>query len=278
MPDMQSTQVTRHIDLESLLWDMRDIIRSLGQVNKTQAAEIERLGGAPWQGAFELQERVNGAIASCDIALAEWESDTQSSFGGRVDVAAWLETTRQLAAEEADADAGDHTGDLSFVSASSSFWKPSGFNWADEPATDDEENSMKPVPDLLHDFDDSHSDTVSESEKSFFLTPELLVHGRHRTRREEEDDEQHESDAGETVYDVEDVAIRPARRYSFSDAVHNSVELITAEGTQKILEDTEPIKSNSIPFPRLPTAADRLRRLARMESLPNLVPLPAMVM
>lgn len=32
MADMQSTQVQRHLDLESLLWDMREIIRDLSQV------------------------------------------------------------------------------------------------------------------------------------------------------------------------------------------------------------------------------------------------------
>lgn len=80
------------------------------QVSKAQSAEIDRLGGSPWEGARELQERADGAVASCDLALAEWDNDdTQSSVGGRVDVAAWLAATRQLE----DEDAGDHTGDLS---------------------------------------------------------------------------------------------------------------------------------------------------------------------
>ncbi|KZV83970.1 hypothetical protein EXIGLDRAFT_842580, partial [Exidia glandulosa HHB12029] len=238
MADMQSTQVRPHVDLESLLWDMREILRSLSQVSRAQSAEIERLGGSPWEGARELQERADGAVANCDSALAEWDNeDTESSIGGRVDVAAWLEATRAL--EEVDA--GDHTGDLSFVSASSSFWKPSGFNWADEPATDDEENSMKPVPELLHDLD-SHSDSASDSDESYFLTPELLVHRRPTTR---------ESEAGETACDVDDNAmVRPARRYSFSDVVHPNFELIDVEETKKMIEDEQPVKG--IPFPTLP--------------------------
>lgn len=126
---------------------------------------------------------------------------------------------------------------------------------------------MKPVPELLHDLD-SPCDSASDSDESFFLTPELLVHGRHRNQHHDR-----ESEAGETACNVEDDAmVRPARRYSFSDAVHPSFELIDAEETKKMIEDEEPVKRKSIiPFPTLPPAADRLRRLARIESLPNLV-------
>lgn len=256
MANMEMPPV-RHVDLESLLWDMRDILRGLSQVTKAQAAEIERLGGTPWEGARELQERAGGAVASCDAALAEWdEEESESSFGGRVDVAAWLEATRQLAAEELDA--GDHTGDLSFASANSSFWRPEGFNWADEPATD-EENSMNPVPDLLHDLD-SPFDSASDSDGSF-LSADFLGCGGHG----------HESEAGETACNADEVLVlRPSRRYSFSDAARAGFDLAEQLASEKLLDPDTP-KQSSIPFPTLPKAAERLRKINRIESLPNML-------
>lgn len=246
------------VDLETLIWEARELIRDLSKVSKAQSAEIERLGGRPWEGAHELQERADGAVASCDTALEQWLDDSQSSIGGCVDVAAWLDATRKLQEEEMAAGETDNQGDISFVSANSSFWRPEGFNWADEPATNQEEeeeedtsNSVLNVPELLHDLDDSgRFDGASDSEDSF-VSAEILAHN------------DVDSEAGETACN-EALASR-SRRHSFSDALTTN---IIVHGD--CVPQTEAIKGSPYPPSLCPKAGLHPRRATRIESLPNM--------
>jgi hypothetical protein len=138
------------VDVESLLFDLKDILRTSLQVNRAQNAEIVRLGGRPLNDlmASEYEERVHVALTQVDAALDVFDSasfDAPSSHY-EFDVMAWIQNTnKQLGLTFEDVDAvpvSDQTEVVSVPMTASQdipvdFWNVHDFKWEDEPLSDD---------------------------------------------------------------------------------------------------------------------------------------------
>lgn len=114
------------VDVESLLFDIKDILRTSLQVNKAQNAEIARLGGKPINDlmAAEYDERVNLALTQVDAALDVFDSESfeAASTHYEFDIAAWIHNTNkslglQFESEPTASDAVDFTSDVVTASA-----------------------------------------------------------------------------------------------------------------------------------------------------------------
>ncbi|KZW02842.1 hypothetical protein EXIGLDRAFT_730949 [Exidia glandulosa HHB12029] len=169
-----------NVDIESLMWEMRDLVRGLSQINKAQAAEIERLGGQAASAALALEfsERTNAALAACDVALESWDSESDASTQfDTTNIAAWVKATNEslgLFVSTSDApvpasDAGVVVVDVDAaepVSATAAevpadFWNANTtFKWEDEPLVPEEH-----IPELW--LDDGSSDASTPRALSF---------------------------------------------------------------------------------------------------------------
>ncbi|EJD36447.1 hypothetical protein AURDEDRAFT_154619 [Auricularia subglabra TFB-10046 SS5] len=137
------------VDLESLLWEMRDLLRGLSQVSKAQSTEIERLGGHAVSIALahEFGERTDAALAACDVVLDNWDdadgSDASTQFEA-VNIAAWVKATNKSLGFDDD-DASDNNDApvspaqdpvdvvLPTPVVPNNFWEVHEFKWEDEP-------------------------------------------------------------------------------------------------------------------------------------------------
>jgi len=132
------------VDIESLLWEMRDILRGLSQVNKAQSAEIERLGGSPVNHvvATEYDERAQSAMRAVDDALNQLDSahsfDGASSQYEPLNVAAWIAATNETLGLTTVDFASDSEPSLPVAAVApadvpNDFWAVHEFKWEDEP-------------------------------------------------------------------------------------------------------------------------------------------------
>lgn len=159
------------VDLESLLWEMRDLLRGLSQISKAQSAEIERLGGPAVSIALahEFGERTDAALAACDVVLDNWDdadgSDASTQFEA-VNVAAWVKATNKSLGFGSD-DASDNNDApvspaqepvdvvLPTPVVPNNFWEVHEFKWEDEPldgnnSTDNKNQDAAQAPAQLH--------------------------------------------------------------------------------------------------------------------------------
>ncbi|KAH7103261.1 hypothetical protein BKA62DRAFT_697872 [Auriculariales sp. MPI-PUGE-AT-0066] len=174
------------MDVESLLFDIKDILRTSLQVNKAQNAEIARLGGKPINDimAAEYDERVNLALTQVDAALDVFDSESfeAASTHYEFDIAAWIQNTNkslglQFESEPTAADAVDFTSDVDTASAPMStaqdipndFWNVNTFKWDEEPLSDDGSGSN---PDNFNTFE--REETPERDDDDVFTTNGLV--------------------------------------------------------------------------------------------------------
>jgi hypothetical protein len=84
-----STTPAARVDLESLLWELRDLLRGLGQVNAAQAAQLASLSALPASQDelnAEYTDRARAALQGIDVALDQLQCDSAASSS--VEVAA----------------------------------------------------------------------------------------------------------------------------------------------------------------------------------------------
>lgn len=133
------------VDVESLLWELRDLLRGLGQVNASQAAQLAQLApesSIPYDAVTEeYAERTRVALEAVDVALNQMRlapvveenaaEDDWSEFDDS-NVRAWLHST-QLALEQPQASATQ----AAVPESADDFWNTdSSFKWDDEPELD----------------------------------------------------------------------------------------------------------------------------------------------
>ncbi|KAH7098521.1 hypothetical protein BKA62DRAFT_368140 [Auriculariales sp. MPI-PUGE-AT-0066] len=172
-----------HVDVESLLWEMRDLLRGFSQINKAQTAELERLGGSlsHVELAAEYDQRATAAAHAVDAALDQLESrsdDGYSAVSFDAGVAAWVQQANaELAMESApepSTPAKDEPMD---------FWNTQSFKWDEEP-----EDALPAAP-VFAGFVDPVFDTWTPAAEDDELLPSDSV-----TERADDDEEDSESD------------------------------------------------------------------------------------
>jgi hypothetical protein len=197
------------VDIESLLWEMRDLLRGLSQVNKAQSVEIERLGGSPVNNVVltEYDERAQSAMRAVDDALDQLDGahsfDDATSQYEPLDVAAWIAATNETLGLTKVAFASDSEPSLPVAAGApadvpNDFWDVHEFKWEDEP-----EEEAAPVLGVVqaqyarafeHGQDDTEIDTQYDDDDDD-LSPSDSITERALDDYDNDQDDEDESDS-----------------------------------------------------------------------------------
>ncbi|KAH7107880.1 hypothetical protein BKA62DRAFT_151019 [Auriculariales sp. MPI-PUGE-AT-0066] len=223
------------LDLESLLWETREILRDLSKVSRAQSAEIERLGGCPWDGAHELQERADGAFAGIEEALNQIQvignlnynfeedaaSEASSSYAQRhASIAQWAAQSMALRS--------DFNGEDTF---------PLGDNHtegtADFALSEDNEVEVEYVGDRL-------GDASLASASSSFWKADNFAWADESLRGDNEDDDEEEYNTSGSILNVPELFNDSGRFDSASDSGESfvSADMLAHSGVDSDAAET----------------------------------------